>query len=499
MRLPTACLVVLVGPSGAGKSHWAAANFRPEQVVSSDALRATVGASEHDQRAGTDAFELLDLIVARRLARRLLTVVDTLALDPDRRAGYVAAARRHGVACHAVVFDTPPEVCRARNRTRARQVPAKALTGQISALADALAALPSEGFDAVHRGDEPAEIVPAEMVTAGPASARQWADPAALRFGLQVSSFAAADPAPPLAERLAEAASVAEAVGFSSLWLMDHVVQIPQVGRPWEDIPESWTTLAWLAARTQRIRLGTLVTGVTLRNPAHLAKIVATLDVLSGGRAICGLGLAWWEWEHRTYGWPFPPTGARYDLLEDTLELLPLMWGPGSPPYEGRVLKIPEALCYPRPLQEHVPILVGGSGERRTLRLAARLADACNVFGTPETVARKVEALHRHCADAGRDPDQVKVTHLSTATVAPTRRELAAIVGRQAGGSTPEQAAERQGAGTVEDQVGRYRAYAEAGVQTAIVALADPWRPGALETFGDVISAFGPPSPAGAW
>ena len=499
MRLPTACLVVLVGPSGAGKSHWAAANFRPEQVVSSDALRATVGASEHDQRAGTDAFELLDLIVARRLGRRLLTVVDTLGLDPTRRAAYVEAGRRHGVACHAVVFDTPADVCRARNRTRARPVPPKVLAGQISALSEAMAALPSEGFDAVHRGDEGADVVPPEMLAAGSTGPLHRAGPAPLRFGLQISSFVTPDPAPPLAERLAEVASVAEAVGFSSLWLMDHVVQIPQVGRPWEDIPESWTTLAWLAARTQRMRLGTLVTGVTLRNPAHLAKIVATLDVLSGGRAVCGLGLAWWEWEHRTYGWSFPPVGARYDLLEDTLELLPLMWGPGSPAYEGRVLKIPEALCYPRPLQEHVPVLVGGSGERRTLRLAARLADACNVFGTPEIVAGKVAALHRHCDDAERDPADVKVTHLSTATVAATRRELAAIVSRQAGGATPEQAAERQGAGTVEDQVGRYRAYAEAGVQTAIVALPDPWRPGALEAFGEVISACGPAPAAGAW
>ena len=136
---------------------------------------------------------------------------------------------------------------------------------------------------------------------------------------------------------------------------MDHMVQIPQVGRRWEDLPESWTTLAWLAARTRTIRLGTLVTGVTLRNPAHLAKIVATLDVLSGGRAICGLGLAWWEWEHQLYGWPFPATADRYALLEDTLQLLPVMWGPGSPPFAGRTLKVAETICYPRPVQEHVP------------------------------------------------------------------------------------------------------------------------------------------------
>ena len=125
MRLPSVCLVVLVGPSGSGKSYWAAENFRPEQIVSSDALRAAVGVSAHDQRAGTDAFEVLDLIVERRLSRRLLTVVDTLGLDAARRAGWVELGRRHGVPVHAVLFDTPAEVCRARNRTRAQPCPPK--------------------------------------------------------------------------------------------------------------------------------------------------------------------------------------------------------------------------------------------------------------------------------------------------------------------------------------------------------------------------------------
>ncbi len=284
MRLPSACLLVLVGPSGSGKSHWAAENFRPEQIVSSDALRAAVGVSEHDQRAGTDAFEVLDLIVSRRLARRLLTVVDTLGLDAERRGVYLDLARRHGMAAHAVVFDTPADLCRARNRTRARAVPAKVLAAQLAGRDRAAGELPAEGFDGVHH-PEPVEIVPREMAS----SPNVGAAPARLRFGLQLSSFPGGPE--PLAERLAETAAQAEAVGFTSLWVMDHVVQISS-GRPapWEDLPESWTTLAWLAARTRTIRLGTLVTGVTLRNPAHLAKIVATVDVLSGGRAVCGAG-----------------------------------------------------------------------------------------------------------------------------------------------------------------------------------------------------------------
>lgn len=122
------------------------------------------------------------------------------------------------------------------------------------------------------------------------------------------------------------------------------------------------------------------MTAITFRNVSHLAKIVATLDVLSGGRAACGLGAAWFAREHDAYGWPLPPAPARFALLEDALRLLPLLWGPGTPPFEGEVLGRRETLCYPRPIQEHVPILVGGGGERRTLRLAARHADACNVM-----------------------------------------------------------------------------------------------------------------------
>ncbi len=493
MRLPPATLVVLVGPSGAGKSHWAAQNFRPEQIVSSDALRGAVGVSEDDQRAGADAFDVLDLIVERRLARGLLTVVDTLGLDRDRRARYVELARRHHMAAHAVVFDTPADLCRARNRGRARPLPPPVLASQLKARDQAAVDLAAEGFDGVLAPD-PVEVVPSEMAASTGSQATR------LHFGLQLSSFAGGSNGTLLAERVAEAAAVAEAVGFTSLWMMDHMVQIPQVGRRWEDLPESWTTLAWLAARTRTIRLGTLVTGVTLRNPAHLAKIVATLDVLSGGRAICGLGLAWWEWEHRLYGWPFPATADRYALLEDTLQLLPVMWGPGSPAFAGRTLNVAETICYPRPLQQHVPIIVGGSGPRSTLRLAARYADGCNLRGDPETVADKRAILEGHCAEAGRNPAEVRVTHLSNAVVAGSRREVAAAIDRlRPFGLTPEQAADRWGAGTVDDQIGRYSRFAEVGVETAIVALPDLFTPGALETFGEVIAGFETPPPSVPW
>jgi F420-dependent oxidoreductase-like protein len=296
-----------------------------------------------------------------------------------------------------------------------------------------------------------------------------------LDFGLQVSRFDFEGHPATTAAELAALARAAEDAGFRSLWLMDHVLQIPQIGREWEDMLESYTTLGYLAGVTERIRLGTLVTGITYRNVAHLAKIVATLDVLSRGRAMCGIGAAWFEREHRLYGWDFPPLSERFARLEDALELLPLMWGPGAPRFEGRTTVVEEATCYPRPLQERIPILVGGSGERRTLRLVARHADACNLFGDPATVRHKLAVLGDHCAAEGRDPAAIAVTHLAPARVI-------------AGGAPRE----GRGAATAEEHVGRYRELAEAGVQTAIVGLSDSEGPAAVERFADVIAAFAP-------
>ena len=373
---------------------------------------------------------------------------------------------------HAVVFDPPAALVRERNRARAAPVPSKVVSGQLreaEAVADRLAA---EGFAGVH-GAGPVALVPPAFVAAPQAAARQEEDPMPLEFGLQISRFGFPGHPATTASALAEIARAAEEAGFTSLWVMDHFLQIPQVGREWEDMLESYTTLGYLAGVTERIRLGTLVTGITYRNLAHLAKIVATLDVLSGGRALCGLGAAWFEREHRLYGWDFPPLAERYARLEDALELLPLMWGPGAPRFEGRTITVDEAVCYPRPLQERIPILVGGSGERRTLRLVARHADACNLFGDPATVRRKLAVLHEHCAAEGRDPAAVRVTHLAPARV------IAAGEPR-----------EGRGAATAEEHVGRYRELAEAGVQTAIVGLADADGPESVSRFAEVVAAF---------
>lgn len=512
LRLPDPTLVVLVGPSGAGKSSWAAAHFRPEQVVSSDRLRAVVGEGEHDLAASADAFAVLEAVVAARVRRRLTTVVDTLGLDADRRSGWRALAAAHGVPCVAVAFDTPAAECRRRNRSREHRVPPEVLTGQLGAFAAQRPGLADEGFDQVLE-PAPVRVVPAAIARAAADAAAGTAAPAegigagapraegmgavaprahsgGLRFGLHLSAFGVPGGPAVLGERLAEVARAAEAAGFDSLWVMDHLRQIPQVGRPWDDLPESTTTLGYLAAATERIRLGCLVHCITFRHLAHLATQVATLDVLSGGRAWCGLGAGWDAAEHAGYGIPFPSDAERLDLLEDALGLLPLMWGPGSPPFTGRRVQVEQATCYPRPLQPHLPVLVGGSGERRTLALAARYADACNLMGDPDRVRHKISVLHRHCDEAGRDRATVEVTHLSTALVAADPGALAGEVARLGPRRDIRRWSERVNAGTVDDHVLRVRALQQTGVQHVIVSLPGVWDSPAVETFGAVIAAL---------
>jgi alkanesulfonate monooxygenase SsuD/methylene tetrahydromethanopterin reductase-like flavin-dependent oxidoreductase (luciferase family) len=246
--------------------------------------------------------------------------------------------------------------------------------------------------------------------------------------------------------------------------------------------------LGYLAAVTRTATIGALVHCVTLRNVGLLAKSLATVDVLSGGRAWCGLGAGWFEAEHAAYGFDFPPDRERLDLLEEALQALPLVWGRGSPAFDGRHVRLPEALAYPRPLQSRIPILVGGQGERRTLRLAAQYGDACNLTGDVDAVRRKVAVLHRHCADVGRDPADVEITHLSTALVAADEAELDAVVARR----RPSRGVQRWTAwvnpGTVEDHVLRARHLQDTGVEHLIVSLDDLWESAAIERFGEVIA-----------
>ena len=235
------------------------------------------------------------------------------------------------------------------------------------------------------------------------------------RLGLQIPNFtfpgvADAD----LFETIAGIAGAADSSGFDSVWVMDHLYQIEVVGPREDPMLEAYTLLAALAARTRHVALGTMVTGVTYRNPALLAKIITTLDVVSSGRAILGIGAAWNEDEHAGYGYDFPRAGERLDRLEEALQIIRAMLTEQEASFQGRHYRIQQVLNNPKPIRGRIPVLIGGGGEKRTLRLVAQYGDACNLFGGPHDVRHKLDVLERHCADVGRDPAEITKTILFT-------------------------------------------------------------------------------------
>jgi F420-dependent oxidoreductase-like protein len=212
---------------------------------------------------------------------------------------------------------------------------------------------------------------------------------------------------------LSDLAQTAEALGVRTLSVMDHWFQMEAFWPADEPMLEGYTSLSFVAARTERLRVRLLVGGVTYRHPGLLAKTVTTLDVLSGGRAELGLGAAWYEREHRGLGVPFPPTAERFERLEETLQICLQMWSDDDGAYDGRHYQLAETLCSPAPVSSPRPrILIGGSGERKTLRLVAQYADACNIFGDADVIAHKLDVLRRHCDDLGRDFAEIEVTCL---------------------------------------------------------------------------------------
>src|SRR5262245_49713656 len=236
-----------------------------------------------------------------------------------------------------------------------------------------------------------------------------------MRLGLQVGNLILHGGPARLAENLANAARWAEVVGFDSDWVMDHFFQIEYIGPPELEMLEGYTTLAYLAAVTKRVRLGTMVTGITYRHPGILAKTATTLDVLSGGRAWFGVGAAWFEREHRGLGVPFPPLKERFERLEESLQIALQMWSANNGPYVGKHFRLEETLCVPQPLSKpHPPILIGGMGEQKTLRLVAQYGQACNFFaGAGRDVLRhKLDTLRTHCDRLKRNYDDIELTVL---------------------------------------------------------------------------------------
>jgi len=245
------------------------------------------------------------------------------------------------------------------------------------------------------------------------------------RFGFQLPSFTYPGVADDqLFDVICEAAKTAENSGFDSLWVMDHLHQIPSVGLQSEPMLEAYALLAGIAARTSSAKIGALVTGVTYRNPAFLAKAVTTLDIISGGRAVLGLGAAWFEGEHDAYGFSFPGVGERMDRLEETVQICRAMFTQDETSFSGLHYQVASALNRPRPVSPGgPPILIGGGGEQRTLKLVAKYADACNVFGDAHTVRHKLNILDAHCERINRDPAEITKTRLGAIVLADTAED----------------------------------------------------------------------------
>ncbi len=233
-----------------------------------------------------------------------------------------------------------------------------------------------------------------------------------MELALHVADFTPFGPPAALAANLAAGVRAAEDAGFSTVTLMDHWFQMEAVAPAGDPMLDGYSALSFLAAHTSRIQLGLLVTGVTYRHPGLLAKTVATLDVLSGGRAMLGIGAAWYEREHRGLGVPFPPVAERFERLEETLQICRQMWSDDNGSYTGKHYSLAETLCEPRPLQQpRPPVLIGGMGEKKTLRLVAKYADACNLFDVgADGIARKLEVLAGHCRAEGRDIREIETT-----------------------------------------------------------------------------------------
>jgi F420-dependent oxidoreductase-like protein len=308
-------------------------------------------------------------------------------------------------------------------------------------------------------------------------------------YALQLPNFSLGVADAELFETVAGMAVAAEATGFESIWVMDHFYQLPMLGGESQPMFEAYTLLGALAARTSAVGLGTLVTGVTYRNPAMLAKIVTTLDVISGGRAWLGIGAAWHDLEHEALGFEFPPVAERMDRLEEALQICRAMFRSEKPTFEGAHYRSKEALNLPPPIRPGGPrILIGGGGERRTLRLVARYGDACNVFGDAATVRHKIEVLHRHCDEVGRDPSQIRVTRLGSLFLTESAAQTEELRSSLAG-MVPADNLATMVIGEAGEVATQLAGLIEAGVQTFIFNLPTGRDAAAVEAAGSALAA----------
>jgi F420-dependent oxidoreductase-like protein len=292
-----------------------------------------------------------------------------------------------------------------------------------------------------------------------------------------------------IADSLRNLVTRAENIGFDSFWVMDHFHQIQFVGRPEEPMLEGWTIISMLAGITTKIKLGTLVTGIIYRYPSVLAKVAATLDVLSKGRLYMGIGAGWNEQESLAYGISFPSNQERMLMLEEAIQIIRKMWT--EEPYasfNGKYYQIHNAYCNPKPIQKpSPPILVGGSGERKTLKIVAKHADACNLFGSPETVRKKLDILKEHCKTVGRDYDSILKTKLGAIIIDDNSDMVKNRVRETFRGMPEEQIKEFVIYGTPEDVLRQIEILEQVGIQYLIVDLEPSREVEALDTFANKV------------
>ncbi len=290
-----------------------------------------------------------------------------------------------------------------------------------------------------------------------------------MRVGLQVPNFTYPGGSAHLGDQFGAIAQQAERAGFYSLWVMDHFFQISMAGPPENEMLEGWSALAFAAGRTNHIRLGTLVTGITYRHPGILIKTATTLDVLSQGRAYFGVGAAWNEQEHLGLGVPFPSLAERFERLEETLQLAHQMWAGDEQPFAGKRYQLERPLNSPNSVQRpHPPIMIGGGGEQKTLRLVAKYGDACNLFARmgDEVIQHKLHILREHCEAVGRSYDEIEKTALSTMNITRDGRD---------GALTPAQAIES------------FAELAQLGIDHAIINTPRVHEPEFFDLMGDVV------------
>ena len=304
-----------------------------------------------------------------------------------------------------------------------------------------------------------------------------------MRIGLHIPNFTWPGGPAALRDRLAAIARTADDAGFSFITVMDHFFQIGTQGRGEMEMLEGYSALAYIAGATKNVRLGTMVTGVTYRHPGVLIKTATTLDVLSGGRAFLGLGAAWFEREHLGLGVPYPPLKERFERLEETLQIAHQMFEAKLEPYQGQYYQLAEPLLKPAPLsQPRMPILIGGSGEQKTLRLVAKYADGCNIFGDPNEQHKKLAILKRHCEEVGRPYSDILRT---------SNNRIAVTASGENDTLTPAQALQQ------------VRAMGEAGVQLVNFSMPNVSTLEPLEIFGreiiPAITGLGDPAPAIWW